>query len=52
MRVLEEFNLEVESQTRSRLIEALIIEFLINHTRDPSIPSGDDKPSLEAEVII
>ncbi len=31
--VLKEFNDEVEDQTRSRLIEALMIEFLVKHSR-------------------
>lgn len=34
VRVLEEFNDEVESGHRSEIIEALIIEFLVKHTRE------------------
>ena len=36
VKVLEAFNEEVKDQTRSRLVEALMIEFLIKHTRDKS----------------
>lgn len=36
--VLKAFNEEVADQTRSRLIEALMIEFLINHTRGGKSP--------------
>ena len=33
VKVLEEFNLEVKDQTRSRLIEALMIKFLIDYSK-------------------
>ena len=32
--VLDAFNLEVKGQTRSRLVEALIVQFLVEHTND------------------
>ena len=31
--VVKEFEMEVEDQTRSRLIEALMIQFLVEHSR-------------------
>jgi len=34
--VLKAFNEEVEDQTRSRLIEALMIEFLVKYSREKS----------------
>lgn len=53
VKVLQEFNEEVEDQTRSRLIEALMIEFLIKYTRDCCpIPDGDDTLNCEAEAIL
>lgn len=41
--VLKAFNEEVEDQTRSRLIEALMIEFLVKYSRkkEASTPSPD-----------
>ena len=33
--VVKAFDEEVDDQTRSRLIEALMIQFLVEHSRDP-----------------
>ena len=49
--VLKAFNEEVADQTRSRLIEALMIEFLIKYTRDDKIPNVDDSYLLQKEII-
>lgn len=51
VKVLEEFNVEVKPQTRSRLIEALMIEFLIKYTGE-KIPSDSPKLTTEKEYII
>ena len=32
VKVLEAFNLEVKDQTRSRLVEALMIDFLVHYS--------------------
>ena len=48
--VLKAFNEEVLDQTRSRLIEALMIEFLVKHTRDDKIPNVDDSYLLQKEI--
>jgi len=32
--VLQAFNEEVEDQTRSRLIEALMVDFLVHYTKE------------------
>jgi hypothetical protein len=49
--VLKAFNEEVEDQTRSRLIEALIIEFLIKHSRE-KVKSPENNVSLAKRSII
>lgn len=46
VKVLEAFNEEVDSGHRSEIIEALIINFLIENTRE-KIPS--DEPSLTTD---
>ena len=48
--VLKAFNEEVADQTRSRLIEALMIEFLIKYTRDDKIPNVVDSDLLQKEI--
>ena len=48
--VLKAFNEEVADQTRSRLIEALMIEFLIKYTRDDKIPNVNDSYLLQKEI--
>ena len=50
VKVLEEFNDEVKDQTRSRLIEALMIEFLVKYTRDDKIPNVSDSNLLQKEI--
>ena len=50
VKVLEEFNDEVKDQTRSRLIEALMIEFLVKYTRDDNIPNVSDSNLLQKEI--
>lgn len=51
--VLEAFNEEVEDQTRSRLIEALMIEFLVKYSREkPQESHGNvDSDLLQKEII-
>jgi metal-responsive CopG/Arc/MetJ family transcriptional regulator len=45
--VLKEFNEEVKDQTRSRLIEALIINFLVEYTEGiTDIKNGDKSPKV------
>lgn len=44
--VLKAFNEEVEDQTRSRLIEALMIEFLVKYSREKVDPPQNDVDSL------
>lgn len=44
VRVLEEFNMEVKPQTRSRLIEALMVEFLIKY-------SGEKSPDISSSRL-
>jgi hypothetical protein len=48
--VLKAFNDEVADQTRSRLIEALMIEFLVKYTRDDKIPNVNDSYLLQKEI--
>jgi hypothetical protein len=48
--VLKAFNGEVADQTRSRLIEALMIEFLVKYTRDDKIPNVNDSYLLQKEI--
>jgi hypothetical protein len=49
--VLKAFNGEVADQTRSRLIEALMIEFLVKYTRDDKIPNVNDSYLLQKEIL-
>jgi len=49
VKVLEAFNEEVKDQTRSRLVEALMIEFLIKHTRE-KLPSNNSMTDESNEV--
>ncbi len=49
--VLKAFNDEVADQTRSRLIEALMIEFLVKYTRDDKIPNVNDSYLLQKEIL-
>jgi hypothetical protein len=49
--VLKAFNEEVEDQTRSRLIEALMIEFLVKYSRGPGEAHEDvDSNLLQKEI--
>lgn len=51
VRVLEEFNYEVERGKRSEIVEALLIEFLINNTREDKFPSDlNDSNLLQREI--
>lgn len=50
--VLKAFNDEVEDQTRSRLIEALMIEFLIKYSRETPQKSHEiDDSNLSQKEI-
>lgn len=47
--VVKAFEEEVESQTRSRLLEALMIEFLVKYAREK--PTGiHDSPIAKKEI--
>lgn len=48
--VVKAFEEEVADQTRSRLIEALMIEFLIKYTRDNKTPDVIDSDALLKEI--
>lgn len=48
--VVKAFEEEVESQTRSRLLEALMIEFLIKYTRAKS-PSPRNNHSITTKAV-
>ncbi len=50
--VLKAFNDEVEDQTRSRLIEALMIEFLVKYSREKPQESHEsvDSDLLQKEI--
>ena len=51
--VVKAFDEEVSDQTRSRLIEALMIKFLVEYTRGHETPSEDDSSlTTEKEAII
>tara|TARA_B110001454_G_scaffold14566_1_gene13136 strand:+ start:709 stop:906 length:198 start_codon:yes stop_codon:yes gene_type:complete len=53
--VVKAFDKEVSDQTRSRLIEALMIKFLVEYTRAGSVdstPSDDSSPTTEKEAIL
>ena len=43
--VLKAFNEEVEDQTRSRLIEALMIEFLVKYSREKPLEAHESVDS-------
>jgi hypothetical protein len=49
--VVKAFHEEVADQTRSRLIEALMIEFLIKYTREGELPSVMvETPTVTQEI--
>lgn len=48
--VVKAFEEEVADQTRSRLIEALMIEFLIKYTRGDKTPDVIDSDALLKEI--
>lgn len=48
--VVKAFEEEVESQTRSRLLEALMIEFLIKYTRAKSPSTRSTHPITTKDV--
>jgi hypothetical protein len=48
--VVKAFDAEVDNQTRSRLIEALMIQFLVEHTRATS-PSDESSLTTEKESV-
>ena len=52
--VVKAFDEEVSDQTRSRLIEALMIKFLVEYTRGSvqKTPSDDSSPTTEKEAIL
>ena len=47
--VVKAFDAEVSDQTRSRLIEALMIKFLVEYTRGNEEPPSIDDSSLTTE---
>ena len=50
--VVKAFDEEVSDQTRSRLIEALMIKFLVEYTRGNESPNIDDSSlTTEKETI-
>ena len=51
VRVLEEFNDEVESGHRSEIVEALLIEFLIKYTREKKLPSIQVEPPIAKKEV-
>ena len=52
--VVKAFDAEVDNQTRSRLIEALMIQFLVEYTRGSvqTTPSDDSSLTTEKESVI
>jgi len=51
--VVKAFDEEVDDQTRSRLIEALMIKFLVEYTRgNEETPSDDSSLTTEKEAIL
>ena len=52
--VVKAFDEEVSDQTRSRLIEALMIKFLVEYTRGSvqTTPSDDSSLTTEKEAIL
>jgi len=50
--VVKAFDAEVDDQTRSRLIEALMIKFLVEYTRGDEPPSGESSLITEKESIL
>ena len=50
--VVKAFDEEVDDQTRSRLIEALMIKFLVEYTRGDESPSGESSLITEKESIL
>lgn len=52
VKVLEAFNEEVDSGHRSEIIEALIVEFLVKHTREGKLPNDVvNSNALTQEII-
>lgn len=51
--VVKAFDEEVSDQTRSRLIEALMIQFLVEYTRGGETPNANDSSlTTEKEAIL
>ena len=50
--VVKAFDAEVGDQTRSRLIEALMIKFLVEYTRGEDTPSNESSLTTEKDSTI
>ena len=50
--VVKAFDAEVSDQTRSRLIEALMIKFLVEYTRGEDTPSNESSLTTEKETTL
>jgi len=50
--VVKAFDAEVDDQTRSRLIEALMIKFLVEYTRGEDTPSNESSLTTEKETTL
>ena len=50
--VVKAFDAEVDDQTRSRLIEALMIKFLVEYTWGEDTPSNESSLTTEKETTL